>query len=90
MATREPSKYLARVLPRTFAPSARSQAFVGRRNASDASNASDEAPARRLSDELGELETASSLGASVPEDVVKSFDPVARANARKNQLPRSR
>lgn len=83
MAAREPSKYLARALPRAFAPSGRPQTFVGRRNASD------EAPARRLSDQLDELES-SSLTASVPEDVVKSFDPVARAKSRKNQLPRSR
>ena len=62
-------------------PSARPQAFLGRRNASD------EAPARRLSDEL---ETASSLTTSVSEDAAKSFDPAAQAKARKTKLPRGR
>lgn len=81
MAAREPSKYLARALPRAFAPSARSQVFIGRRNASD------DAPTRRLSDEL---EAASSLTSKVSDSAAKSFDPVSRANARKSQLPRSR
>jgi large subunit ribosomal protein L5 len=62
-------------------PSARPQAFLGRRNASD------EAPARRLSDEL---ETASSLTTPVSEDAAKTFDPVAQAKSRKTELPRSR
>ena len=65
-------------------PCSRTEAFLGRRNASD------EAPSRRLSDQLDELETASSLNATVPEDLVKSFDPVARSKGRKTQLPRSR
>lgn len=80
MAAREPSRYLTRALPRAFAPSARSQAFLGRRNVSD------EAPVRRLSD----LETESSLMTAVSEDAAKSFDPIARSKSRKNQLPRSR
>lgn len=80
MAAREPSRYLTRVLPRAFAPSARSQAFLGRRNVSD------EAPVRRLSD----LETESSLMTAVSEDAAKSFDPIARSKSRKTQLPRSR
>jgi large subunit ribosomal protein L5 len=65
-------------------PSARQQAFLGRRSASD------EAPSRRLSDQLDELETASSLSTPVPESAAKSFDPVTRAKGRKTQLPRSR
>lgn len=65
-------------------PSARPQAFLGRRNASD------EAPSRRLSDQLDELETASSLTTPVPETAAQSFDPVIRAKGRKSQLPRSR
>lgn len=81
MAAREQSRYLARALPRAFMPSTRPQAFLGRRNASD------EAPSRSLSDEL---ETASSLTTTVPEDVVSSFDPAARAKSRKTKLPRSR
>jgi large subunit ribosomal protein L5 len=81
MAAREPSRYLAKALPRAFAPSARPQAFIGRRNASD------EAPSRRLSDEL---ETASSLTSKVSDSAAKSFDPVSRASARRSQLPRSR
>ena len=81
MAAREPSRYLTRAIPRAFAPSPRHQAFIGRRNVSD------EAPTRRLSDEL---ETASSLTSRVSENTAKSFDPVSRASARKSQLPRSR
>lgn len=81
MAAREPSRHLARALPRAFAPSARPQALIGRRNASD------EAPTRRLSDEL---ETASSLTSKVSDSAAESFDPVSRASARRSQLPRSR
>lgn len=81
MAAREQSRYLARALPRAFMPSARPQPFLGRRNASD------EAPSRRLSDEL---ETASSLTTVVSEDAAKSFDPAAQAKSRKSKLPRSR
>lgn len=84
MAAREPSKYLARALPRALVPLARSQVSAARRNVSD------EAPARRLSDQLDELETASSLTTTVSEDTVKSFDPVAQAKSRRAQLPRSR
>jgi hypothetical protein len=84
MAVRESSRYLARAVPRAFVPSTRAQAFLGRRNASD------EAPSRRLSDQLDELETASSLTSPVSETDAKSFDPVTRAKGRKTQLPRSR
>lgn len=84
MAVRESSRYLARAVPRAFVPSTRAQAFLGRRNASD------EAPSRRLSDQLDELETASSLTTPVSEAIAKSFDPVTRAKGRKAQLPRSR
>ncbi|KAJ5906544.1 uncharacterized protein N7473_003460 [Penicillium subrubescens] len=84
MAVRESSRYLARAVPRAFVPPTRSQAFLGRRNASD------EAPSRRLSDQLDELETASSLTTPVSETTAKSFDPVTRAKGRKTQLPRSR
>jgi hypothetical protein len=84
MAVRESSRYLARAVPRAFVPSARQQAFLGRRNASD------EAPSRRLSDQLDELETASSLTTPVPEAAAQAFDPVTRAKGRKTQLPRSR
>lgn len=84
MAAREPSRYLAKAIPRAFVPSARPQSFLGRRNVSD------EAPARRLSDELNDLETASSLSTPVSQADAKSFDPLARSKARKTQLPRSR
>ncbi|KAJ6146843.1 hypothetical protein N7497_008825 [Penicillium chrysogenum] len=84
MAARGPSRYLARALPRTSVPSIRPQGFLSRRNVSD------EAPARRLSDHLTELESASSLSTTVPESAAASFDPLARAAARKNQLPRGR
>ncbi|KAJ6185587.1 Ribosomal protein L5 [Penicillium mononematosum] len=84
MAAREPSRYLTRALPRTSVPSIRPQGFLSRRNVSD------EAPARRLSDHLTELESASSLSTTVPDSAAASFDPLARAAARKNQLPRGR
>ncbi|KAJ5146305.1 uncharacterized protein N7515_000869 [Penicillium bovifimosum] len=84
MAAREPSRYLTRALPRASAPSIRPQGFLARRNVSD------EAPARRLSDHFTDLESASSLSTAVPESVAKSFDPLARAAARKGQLPRGR
>ncbi|OQE40094.1 hypothetical protein PENCOP_c006G04912 [Penicillium coprophilum] len=84
MAAREPSRYLTRALPRASVPSIRPQGFLSRRNVSD------EAPARRLSDHLTDLESASSLSTSVPNSAASSFDPLARAAARKNQLPRGR
>ncbi|KGO66040.1 Ribosomal protein L5 [Penicillium italicum] len=84
MAAREPSRYLTRALPRASVPSIRPQGFLSRRNVSD------EAPARRLSDHLTELESASSLSTVVPNSAAASFDPLARAAARKNQLPRGR
>ncbi|OJJ48860.1 hypothetical protein ASPZODRAFT_111064 [Penicilliopsis zonata CBS 506.65] len=84
MATHEPSRYLARALPRAFAPSVRPQSSCWRRNASS------QASSGQSSDPFSELEAGSSLGATVPEDVVKSFDPVKKARSRKVQLPRSR
>lgn len=84
MAAREPSRHLARAVPRVLAPSSRPHAFLGRRNASD------NAPERSLSKELNELETDSSLAARVDEKTAKAFDPAARAKARKTQLPRGR
>ncbi|KAJ6155575.1 hypothetical protein N7470_006141 [Penicillium chermesinum] len=84
MAAREPSRYLARAVPRVLPPSSRPHAFLGRRNASD------KAPERRLSSELNELESESSLATRVDEKMAKSFDPAARAKARKTQLPRGR
>lgn len=84
MAAREPSRYLARAIPRPFLSVSRPQAFLSRRNVSD------EAPARRLSDQLNELETESSLAAQVSESATQAFDPAAKAKSRKAQLPRSR
>jgi large subunit ribosomal protein L5 len=84
MAAREPSRFLSRALPRASVPSIRPQGFLSRRNVSD------EAPSRRLSDHMSELETASSLSTPVPDSAAQSFDPVARAKARKTQLPRGR
>ncbi|KAL1968986.1 hypothetical protein VTN77DRAFT_820 [Rasamsonia byssochlamydoides] len=84
MAVREPTRYLARALPRALVPS-RSPLWPSLRR-----NASDQATSGSSPDPLDELESASSLGASVPEEVVKSYDPIARARSRKTQLPRSR
>lgn len=84
MAAREPSRYLTRALPRASVPSIRPQGFLSRRNVSD------EAPARRLSDHLTDLESASSLSTPVTASAAGSFDPLARAAARKNKLPRGR
>ncbi|GFF22033.1 54S ribosomal protein L7, mitochondrial [Aspergillus udagawae] len=81
MAASESSRFLARSLPRAFAPSSRLQSICWRRNASD--QASSKSPIR-------DLESSSSLSASVSDDIVKSFDPVARSRVRKTQLPRSR
>jgi len=83
MAAREPSRYLARSLPRAILPSARPQSVCFCRNTSD--DAASKSPAG----DLDELES-SSLATAVPKDVVKSFDPVTRAKSRKGQLPRSR
>lgn len=84
MAASEPSRYLARSLPRAFAPSAIPKGFCWRRNVSD--NASSKAQV-----EVNDLESAGSLTSAVPsEDVLKSFDPIARTKGRKKQLPRSR
>lgn len=80
MAASESSRFLAKSLPRAFTPSSRLQSVCWRRNASD--QASSKSP-------ISDLESTS-LSASVTEDIVKSFDPVARSRARKTQLPRSR
>ncbi|GFF28134.1 54S ribosomal protein L7, mitochondrial [Aspergillus udagawae] len=81
MAASESSRFLARSLPRAFAPSSRLQSICWRRNASD------QASSKSL---IRDLESSSSLSASVSDDIVKSFDPVARSRVRKTQLPRSR
>ncbi|KAH8434623.1 mitochondrial 54S ribosomal protein uL5m [Aspergillus melleus] len=84
MAASEPSRYLARSLPRAFAPSAIPKGFCFRRNVSD--QASSKAPV-----EINDVESAGSLtSTTVPEDVVKTFDPIAKSKGRKKQLPRSR
>ncbi|PIG83632.1 mitochondrial 54S ribosomal protein YmL7/YmL5 [Aspergillus arachidicola] len=85
MAASEPSRYLARSLPRAFVPTARPQGFCLRRNVSDQAS-SKAAPA-----DLNELESATSLtSTTLSEATAKSFDPIARTKARKKQLPRSR
>ncbi|CAG8112787.1 unnamed protein product [Penicillium olsonii] len=84
MAGRESSRYLSRALPRAVAPSIRPQGFLLRRNVSD------EAPARRLSDHLTDLESTSSFSTPVAASAAGSFDPLARAAARKTKLPRGR
>lgn len=84
MAASEPSRYLARSLPRAIVPSARAQGLCLRRHASDQASP-------KSSSAFSELESDGLLkGTVAPEDVAKSFDPVARARARKSQLPRSR
>ncbi|RAK83659.1 50S ribosomal subunit L7 [Aspergillus costaricaensis CBS 115574] len=83
MAASEPSRYLARSLPRAFAPSSRAPAFCWRRNASD------QASTRSPSAAINDLESTT-LSTSLSEDTVKSFNPLERARARKTQLPRSR
>lgn len=84
MAVREPTRYLAKALPRALVPVSRPQWPALRRNASD------QAAAGSSPDPLDELETSSSLAATVPEEVVKSYDPIARARSRKTELPPSR
>ncbi|KAL4800976.1 ribosomal protein L5 domain-containing protein [Aspergillus venezuelensis] len=84
MAATEPSRYLARSLPRAIVPSARSQGLCWRRNASDQASA-------KPSDALSQLESEGALrGTADVTEVANSFDPIARARLRKNQLPRSR
>lgn len=83
MAASEPSRYLARSLPRAFAPSSRAPAFCWRRNASD------QASTRSPSAAINDLESTT-LSTPLSEDTVKSFNPLERARARKTQLPRSR
>ncbi|KAK2766010.1 hypothetical protein FQN54_007525 [Arachnomyces sp. PD_36] len=78
MALRESSLCWAKALPRAFAPSLSAQRPFQRRNASSSAAVED-------------LEPDSSLSASsLPENEVKSFDPVARSRLRKKELPRSR
>lgn len=84
MAASEPSRYLARSLPRAFAPSAIPKSFCWRRNVSDQASS-------KASVEVNDLESAGSLtSAALSEDALKSFDPIARSRGRKKQLPRSR
>jgi large subunit ribosomal protein L5 len=84
MAATEPSRYLARSVPRAFVRSARPQAFCSRRNASD------DAPSRSLSNELNELESGSSLSPSIQSADASSYDPISIARSRKEKLPSSR
>ena len=61
-------------------PSIRPQTVCGCRNASD-----------QASDPFSELESGTSLAnTEVPEDVIKSFDPIKSSRARKQKLPSSR
>ncbi|GKZ89414.1 hypothetical protein AnigIFM59636_011635 [Aspergillus niger] len=83
MAASEPSRYLARSLPRALVPSSRAPAFCWRRNASD------QASTRSPSADINELESTT-LSTPLSQDTVKSFNPLERARARKTQLPRSR
>ncbi|KAI9374911.1 ribosomal protein L5 domain-containing protein [Aspergillus egyptiacus] len=84
MAASESSRYLARSLPRAIAPSARVQGLCWRRHVSDQASAK---PSLNLSD----LESEGSLKpTAVPAEAAKSFNPIARAKARRLQLPRSR
>lgn len=87
MAVSEPSKYLARSLPRAVLPSVRPQSVCWRRNASDDAASKSPSPS---SDQFSDLESGTTFAAPLSEDVVRSFDPVARAKSRKTQLPRSR
>ncbi|KAL2865660.1 mitochondrial 54S ribosomal protein uL5m [Aspergillus lucknowensis] len=83
MAANEPSRYLARSLPRAIAPSTRAQGPGCRRYASD--------QASTKASVLSDLELDGSLKATVtPVDAAKSFDPIAKARSRRAQLPRSR
>lgn len=60
----------------------------GRRFVSQGSTAAKE---ESLSSEFQDLESQSSLtGGVVPEEVIKSYDPVKRAKSRRKELPRSR
>lgn len=43
-----------------------------------------------MPDPFSELESETSLKAEVPEEVIKTYDPIARARARKKELPKSR
>lgn len=88
MAASEPSRYLARSLPRAALPSVRSQSVCWRRNASD--DAASKSSSSPSSDQFSELESGTTFAAPLSEDVVKSFDPVARAKSRMTQLPKSR
>ncbi|KAL3465807.1 ribosomal protein L5 domain-containing protein [Aspergillus heterothallicus] len=84
MAASEPSRYLARSLPRVIAPFSRAQGLCCRRYASDKAST-------RSSSPLGDLESEGSLKASsVPQGTARPFDPIARAKSRRVQLPRSR
>ncbi|QKX60944.1 uncharacterized protein TRUGW13939_08090 [Talaromyces rugulosus] len=76
MASREPSRFLSTGISRAFTASKRSQCLVFTRNASGQA--------------ASDVESASSLGATVPESVIKSYDPIARASARKGRLPPGR
>lgn len=43
-----------------------------------------------MPDPFSEIESETSLKTTVPEEVIKSYDPIARAKARKKELPKSR
>ena len=76
---------LSRTLP-GVSSSIRPQTLCGRRYAS-----SDQTSSEEEKEDLSELEPATSLtDSAIPEDVIKSFDPVKNAQARERKLPSSR
>lgn len=83
MALRESSVRLPNVFRRTIGSSFGLQPLSQLRNASTQSSSPD--------NPVNELESESSLSApSLPEDQIKSYDPIARSRARRVSLPRSR
>jgi large subunit ribosomal protein L5 len=83
MTLHEPSRRLAKAFSGALASPKRGPQPSLRRNASSQSSES-------LQDPLTEVVPDSSFEGSVPESVVESYHPVARARARKNELPPSR
>src|SRR3954463_1689504 len=86
MALREAPSTLCRFARRDIRSAATSIGRHSRRYASGEAVAAKEIPG-----DFEDLESQSSIASvEVPEDVLKSFDPIKRAKGRKYQLPPSR
>lgn len=86
MALKEVPSTFSRLVLRGARPSTQALSHNGKRAASNAAE-----PAQEQPEDFKDLESQSSFLSGKPSpQVVKSYDPVKRAESRRTQLPRSR